>query len=197
LETQDGFFGYFGYGSLVNRQTLQTDYVAARPARLCGWRRHWQARPGELAPDGQRIAMLSVHRRAGAHIDGLLIVDRLGNLPALDQREAHYDRVLLSADEAAVLAEASFETFVYVARATPQQPDARLLQSYLDAVMAGFLREHGEAGLAAFLETTDGFEREIICDRSRPLYPRAVELPAALAAWFDKLLAAVGVRFAA
>ena len=35
---------YFGYGSLVNRTTLRTDYVAAQPVRLNGWRRCWRPR---------------------------------------------------------------------------------------------------------------------------------------------------------
>jgi len=64
-----------------------------------------------------------------------------------------------------------------------------ILQSYLDAVMLGFLQEHGEGGLARFLAETHAFDLPIHADRNSPIYPRAVALEAPLSARFDTLLA--------
>ncbi len=191
--------GYFGYGSLVNRQTLRTNYVEAHKARLSGWRRHWQARPGDIAPDGGRIALLSVHRDLETTIDGLMIIDKGAHLPLVDAREAHYDRVALEAHHIDLSAQAVpvDEAYVYVARQATTGGALRLLQSYLDAVMAGFLGEHGEEGLNSFLQTTDGFDKDMICDRHRPIYPRSVVLAPATAEKFDMLLTKHGVRFLA
>ncbi|MEK1890750.1 MAG: gamma-glutamylcyclotransferase, partial [Phyllobacterium sp.] len=50
---------YFGYGSLVNRQTLRTEIVDAVPARLHGWRRLWRPRPDM---PGFPAALLSIRR---------------------------------------------------------------------------------------------------------------------------------------
>ena len=198
----DRLVGYFGYGSLVNRHTLRTLYVATRRARLSGWRRHWQGRGVEIAGDVGEIALLSVHRHPAAVISGMLVVDRAAHLPEIDLRERHYDRVTLAAGELALHEAAPAggqspgQCHVYVAR--PELKcgrEPRLLQSYLDAVMAGFLAEYGEEGVREFVATTAGFDREAILDRHAPLYPRAVELPPATAKRFDALLVDAGVRF--
>ena len=90
-----GLIGYFGYGSLVNRDTHRTQIVDAFPARLSGWRRIWQ--PQE---DGQFTdqPLLTVFPHLETHIDGLLVIDKAENLAAVDQREINYDRVEISAD---------------------------------------------------------------------------------------------------
>lgn len=118
---------YFGYGSLVNLNTLQTGYVSAHPATLRGWRRHWQARrntevstgvaSGSVTPEQAAwagsigragfqasisphdLALLSVHRDPACTIGGMLVVDRAENLPALDERERLYDRVAISRND--------------------------------------------------------------------------------------------------
>ena len=83
--------GYFGYGSLVNRETLSTRFVAAYPARLAGWRRHWQSRGLDRSSSGE-IALLSVHQESASQLDGMLIIDRADHLEEVDRREARYDR---------------------------------------------------------------------------------------------------------
>lgn len=190
--------GYFGYGSLVNKQTLRTRYISAHPASLKGWRRHWQSYPGE----GVERALLSIHEHPETIISGMLVIDRLENLPALDEREAFYRRVNLSAEDLILHDDGcdieQFHTgrlFVYVAQ---HHDDKRppLLQSYLDAVMAGFHKEFGDEGLEGFLKTTVGFDREIIPDRDAPLYPRAVSIDRNMAALFDASLRAIGAHFA-
>ena len=81
--------GYFGFGSLVNQDTLRTSYVDIVPAKLKGWRRHWQARTGPLSKE---VAMLSVHEDEQCDILGALVIDRSENLPSVDEREAGYTR---------------------------------------------------------------------------------------------------------
>jgi len=191
---------YFGYGSLVNRATLRTDIVDIIPARLVGWRRIWRPRPDM---PGFPAALLTVRREPGSVCDGVLIVDRAENLAAVDEREARYRRVRLEpleleislAREGAVAADVP----AYVYEADPGLPPHReppmILQSYLDAVMQGFLAVHGEEGLRRFLAETHGFaETPIRLDRENPAYPRAVSLLDAERALFETLYGEHGLR---
>jgi hypothetical protein len=198
---QDGIIAYFGYGSLVNRETLRTAFVDTRRARLKGWRRHWQSRGIDLAPaSADSVALLSVHPCPNCDLHGIVVFDRLAHLEEVDRREALYGRHRIPTggiefETQDAWAAAPEEIFVYVAD-QPADPgeDSKLLQSYLDAVMAGYLREFGEPGLRHFIETTIGFDREMICDRGQPLYPRSVEIDRGVARLFDRLLAEAGVR---
>ncbi|MCB1385791.1 MAG: gamma-glutamylcyclotransferase [Nitratireductor sp.] len=196
---EDRLIAYFGYGSLVNLATLKTSYVDATPAVLKGWRRHWQARPGDGVPER---ALLSIHRDAGCEIGGMVVIDRASSLPSLDLREMHYERVpvaigdlaVLDGTAAAMIAELpEQDRFVYVGRPMPPGLPP-LLQSYLHTVMDGFLSAHGEAGLAAFLDTTHGFERAMLADADAPFYTRMTAISKARRRRFDDLLVARGVR---
>lgn len=195
--------GYFGYGSLVNRGTLKTKYVATIPAHLKGWRRHWQSRGIDIIhPSGEQVALLSVHRHADCVVSGMLIIDRLENLGEVDLREQAYDRLPVNSSDLELPdngLEYSIpdELFVYVGKAKPE-PEVRpkLLQSYLDTVMAGYMAEFGHSGLGHFLETTTGFDRAVIADRENPHYPRAARPEPGIAAMFDELLLAKGAWFA-
>ncbi|MDJ0614842.1 MAG: gamma-glutamylcyclotransferase [Rhizobiaceae bacterium] len=187
--------GYFGFGSLVNKDTLRTSYVDVVPARLKGWRRHWQARTETLP---QKVALLSIHKEPACDILGLMVVDRLENLPLVDEREEGYSRVKLT--PANLVLPDTFSPpqtlYVYVADEVPEVvDDGCLLQSYLDAVMQGFHREHGKEGVQHFVDTTTKFDRPLICDRDNPLYPRSVTLDDGEADLFDRTLKSAGVRF--
>jgi hypothetical protein len=189
---------YFGYGSLVNRATLRTDIVEIVPARLLGWRRIWRPRPDM---PGFPAALLTVRREPGAFCDGVLIVDRAENLAAVDAREARYRRVRLETAEIEHPEARAIAIPAYVYEADPELPPHReppvILQSYLDAVMQGFLNMHGEAGLRRFLAETHGFaEVPIRPDRETPAYPRAVTLSEAERLLFDTLYGEQGLRLA-
>ncbi len=190
-----GLVGYFGFGSLVNRHTLRTAYVDTFPATLIGWRRHWQARTETLP---QKIALLSVHRDPECEIRGMIVVDRLENLPAVDEREAGYTRVKLQANNLKFDARSHVpdDLYVYVADEVPDvMDDGALLQSYLDAVMQGFHLEYGEEGVRHFVETTAKFERPMIKDRASPFYPRSVSVSTEEAELYDRELKRIGVVF--
>ncbi len=170
---------FFGYGSLVNRATH--DYPGARPARLTGWRRVWVHT--SLRP----VAFLSVHPGAGA-IMGLLADVPGGNWAALDAREAAYARHAVTAEGPAGPEDAQ----VYAVPAGSGQPPRGahpILQSYLDCVVQGFLREFGPDGAADFFASTDGWDAPILNDRATPIYPRAQALTHDERAFVDAALA--------
>ncbi|HMF67230.1 MAG TPA: hypothetical protein VK602_06430, partial [Phyllobacterium sp.] len=66
---------------------------------------------------------------------------------------------------------------------------------YLDAVMQGFLVEHGEEGLRHFVFKTAYFNTPIYKDRPSPTYPHAVKLSDKEIDMFDRLLAEIGANF--
>lgn len=183
---------YFGYGSLVNAATHRTAIVRATPTRLQGWRRTWRPRPDM---PGFPAALLTVRPDTSAACDGLLIYDRADNLAAIDAREARYRRVKLAPDALQRVDghPADCPIWLYVAddALPPHREPPRILQSYLDAVMQGFLAVHGDAGLERFLAETDAFHTPIHRDRHQPIYPRSVMLTDRERELFDRLVAGI------
>ncbi len=185
---------YFGYGSLVNRDTLRTKFLGIRAAQVRGWRRFWLYR-GEGT-----LALLSVRRDSEAAIDGVVVYDRADQLAAVDARECDYDRRLVQPPDLVIRPDAPVRTpvYLYEGRRDREITEARrapILQSYLDAVMQGFLAVHGESGLERFVAETEGFETTILRDRDAPRYPRSVALRPGEVERFDALLAARGAIF--
>ncbi len=180
---------FFGYGSLVNRQTHT--YADARPAQLSGWTRAWHHT--DLRP----VAFLTVVPMAGSKIDGLIArVD--GSWADLDHRERAYDRIttenvthdLPHAPDIAVYAIPEGKH----GKPTRAHP---VLLSYIDTVIKGFLTEFGEAGVARFFETTQGWDAPVAEDRAQPIYPRHTPLSAWERGLVDRHLADLGCRFCA
>lgn len=171
---------YFGYGSLVNLNSLRTPYISAHRATLKGWQRIWLSRPEEAGSFASiaDLAFLSVTPSLENEIDGMLITDHLSSLPALDERESLYSRVELNAEHLYLHDDTmnTTEEFLYVADKHPANHNARILRSYLDVVMQGYLHHYGMEGLSRFFTTTQNFDLEIHEDRDRPLYPRATRL---------------------
>lgn len=185
--------GYFGFGSLVNRHTLRTSYVDIVPASLKGYSRHWQARSKTF---DNPVSLLSIHEDETTVIKGVIVLDLLENLPLVDEREAGYTRHQLDHSQLELPNEVSLpdELYVYIANEEEgASDDGALLQSYLDAVMQGFRNEYGNDGVSHFVNTTKGFERNILLDRSAPLYPRDVKLCEEEISLFDNELRRVGV----
>ncbi len=177
MTAYDGLVGYFGYGSLVNPNTLRTDYVDIVPATLKGWRRHWQS---SVAEPEREIAMLSIHRAPHIDIHGMIVLDREENLPLVDEREIGYERDSNCPAEDVVLGRDVVlpdRLYVYVGLEDgANRETGHLLQSYLDAVLQGFALEYGDDGVHHFVETTTGFDRHLVSDRHAPQYPRSVRL---------------------
>lgn len=163
---------FFGYGSLVNRDTHAFDGV--HPAQLRGWRRIW--RHTQL----REVAYLTVVPDPDAEIDGLIAEVPEADWAALDIREGAYDRVPAAHQVNHALSHAP-QIVVYAIpegkHGTPSTSGPVLL-SYIDVVVQGYLREFGEEGAIRFFDTTHGWEAPVLADRQAPLYPRHCQLNA-------------------
>ena len=69
----------------------------------------------------------------------------------------------------------------------------RILRSYLDAVLQGFLTHFGEDGVLRFVRETDNWEIGVADDRAAPIYPRSVELSRDESVYFDNVLDNAGI----
>lgn len=179
---------FFGYGSLVNRATH--DFPVPQRARLKGWRRAW--RHTDLRP----VAFLTAIPDPAAEIDGLIAHVPHDDWDALDQREWAYDRIAVT-DRVAHPLRHDIDIAVYAvpeARHTAPTDTYPILLSYLDVVIQGYLREFGEAGVARFLATTEGWEAPILNDRAEPRYPRHQPLRSDETALVDDCLNTVSAR---
>ena len=155
---------FFGYGSLVNRQTH--DYPHLTPARVRGWRRMWQ--PSPLRP----VAFLSVVTAPGEWVLGAIAQVPGADWQALDIREAAYQRRPVSKLATEHSVDGADVQIYAVETPTAASPDQPILLSYIDAVIQGFLAEHGPKGAEEFFETTVGWETPVRNDRYAPEYPR-------------------------
>ncbi|MEQ6204606.1 gamma-glutamylcyclotransferase family protein [Sulfitobacter sp. HNIBRBA2951] len=173
---------FFGYGSLVNRDTHS--YTAASRARLAGWRRRW------VYTESRGLAFLSVVPDAHTSIDGLIAEVPNADWAALDAREYGYERIASGdsvthpRDAATQVSHYSVPQHTWVAGA-----DQHILLSYLDVVVQGYLREFGAGGVAEFFATTDGWDTTVLNDRAAPRYPRAQSLSTQETALVDQHMA--------
>ena len=179
---------FFGYGSLVNRETH--DFAQTHCARLRGWRRGW--RHTSLRP----VAYLTVVPDATTEIDGLIAAVPGHDWAALDERERAYDRVAAAHQVSHALPHLP-EIALYTipeGRHDPATETHPALLSYIDVVVQGYLREFGEAGAQHFFDTTDGWDAPVLDDRADPVYPRHRRLTADERAFVDDQLHARDIR---
>lgn len=178
---------FFGYGSLVNRATH--GYARAYRARLRGWRRAWRFTAHREGP------FLTAVPCPATEIEGLVAAVPGGDWRALDLREEGYER-LPAGPALRVEGPMPAATMIYAVPdgdAVASAGKAPILLSYVDVVLQGYLREFGEAGVARFIATTDGWEAPILNDRAAPRYPRHQPLDEAERRFFDGQLATLGV----
>ncbi len=181
---------YFGYGSLVNRNTRPHGEEAIN-VTLKGWRRVWNHRVTNI--DARHACTsLSIERAQGV-INGVLVRIPYAQLADLDAREYGYERLTLSAEDF-VLPEGLEVDEIQIYRSLPANRhladgEHPVMQSYVDCVMAGYQARFGDGGLLDLLDTTRGWEQPTMNDRDDPTYPRSVELPVEQHRYFDTLLA--------
>ncbi|WP_420860477.1 gamma-glutamylcyclotransferase [Algirhabdus cladophorae] len=147
---------FFGFGSLVNTRTHS--YPDPQNSKIDGWARVWRK---TVLRD---IAFLSVEPSPASQLWGLSARVPDGNWADLDLRETGYKRLQITANTAIYIVD---ETIL------DPKPRGKILLSYLDVVIQGYLDRFGPEGPAHFFETTQGWDHEIIDDRSKPIYPRA------------------------
>ena len=174
---------FFGYGSLVNRQTHT--YPDPHPARLAGWRRAW------VKTSNRDLVFLSVVEDPETTIDGLIAAVPGADWQALDAREKGYARVSSGGAVTHPIVPSPDIAHYAVPPEHFVTGDHAILLSYLDVVVQGFLREFGESGVARFFETTDGWDTPVIDDRAAPRYVRHQALSEAERALVDDHLAGV------
>lgn len=184
------WINYFGYGSLVNRDTRPDGEVATN-VTLKGWGRVWNHRVTNI--DARKACTSLSVEEAESSIDGVLVRIPRSELDALDAREFGYERMSLAATDFVLPEEIQVET-IYVYRSLQKNrhladSEHPVTQSYVDCVMAGYLNRFGEDGLQQLLRTTRGWHLPTLFDRSEPTYPRSVKLPVEQYEYFDSLLA--------
>lgn len=180
---QDAYF--FGYGSLVNRQTH--DYSDAKPATIKGWRREWRR------SHAYGRTFLSAVRDPDGRIGGLIARVPKGDWAALDKREAGYSRHDVASTEILTPHVARPQIYAIAPEASVMPCENYPIRlSYLDVVIAGFLQEFGPDGVADFFVSTTGWS-VVANDRKRPLYARAVPVGREVEALVDAYLAAHNV----
>ncbi|WOI55789.1 gamma-glutamylcyclotransferase family protein [Palleronia sp. LCG004] len=174
---------FFGYGSLVN-----VGSHAYRPTVrgvLPGWRRRWRAT--HLRP----AAFLTAARDPDVEIEGLIAPVPGADWAALDLREGGYDRLEAAGLRHDLGRDAHVAVYAIPESMDPADGPCPILLSYLDVVVKGYLDEFGEAGVARFMETTDGWETPAADDRDAPLYPRAQDVGGDVRTlvddWLDRL----------
>jgi hypothetical protein len=178
---------FFGYGSLVNRQTHV--YSDAHHAQLKGWRRAW------VRTAVRDLVFLSVVEDETCEIDGLIAAVPDADWVALDAREAGYARQSSGNAVKHTLEHAPDIAHYAVPPSTTGVPgDHAIILSYLDVVVQGFLREFGEEGVQRFFDTTDGWDTPVLNDRAAPRYPRAQALEPAETALVDHHLTRLSAR---
>ena len=187
------WISYFGYGSLVNRDTRPAGEVAHR-ARLNGWRRVWEHRVrATSARSGcTSLSVTSDAQSATASIEGVVVKLHRDELAELDEREAGYERMELPAQLFDLPPHLNLKS-VMVYRSLPENrhrsdEDHPVLQSYVDCVLAGYHRTFAEPGMRAFMSTTQGWEGALFNDRAAPRYPRYVDIDQYWRATFDKII---------
>jgi cation transport protein ChaC len=184
---------YFGYGSLVNRDTRPAGEFS-EPATLKGWRRVWENRTADSERSQQctSLTIEELENPSMGSVDGVVARMPVSELPQLDKREAGYDRLKLPADQFELTDGVETE-FVYVYQsAIPNRfladEEHPILQSYIDCVLAGYLTLFERSGMQAMIESTRGWDRPVMNDRTAPHYPRAVEIDADLQLLIDQML---------
>jgi len=187
------WISYFGYGSLVNRDTRPVGEVAHR-ACLRGWQRVWEHRVVACS-SRQGCTSLSIEPdscSANSAIEGVVVSIHRSALRHLDERESGYERLELPATAFDLPDNLEMDS-VMVYRSRPENRKAAdldhpVLQSYIDCVLAGYHQNFDEASMQAFVASTRGWERAIFNDRNAPRYPRWVEVAADRQMHFDTLV---------
>ncbi|MEM1360288.1 MAG: gamma-glutamylcyclotransferase family protein [Pseudomonadota bacterium] len=175
----------FGYGSLVNRRSHAAPQ--AHPARLRGWQREWCQTSLRPTP------FLSVRPSADHEVLGLIAEVAQEDWQALDEREAAYERHQVAVDDHGLDPSPHTQVYAICPDLKATTADGPILLSYLDVVVQGYLHVFGEDGAKAFFDTTAGWDRPVLNDRSAPRYSRHQVLAPEEIALVDNGLKALSV----
>ncbi len=171
---QHELFGVFGYGSLVNLNTLKADIVT-RKCNLLHWRREWK-HIIKYQSYGQ-VCGLTATSDANNSIDGLLQLCTEDELQKLDKREQGYHRILIDVNDILCDDLPALEgLFIYTSDRQYYGDGSQaypIWYSYLETVILGYWQVFGEDGVNKFITSTHGWSTPILDDRNEKIYPRA------------------------
>ena len=172
----------FGYGSLINRESLlytlkAHEFGEVVVGRIGDFHRSWSNRVYARGRTG-----LGVRREPGGSVNGAAI-EMLASLAPIDAREAGYERVLVEHQDLV-----DGDLWVYtIANSARPSPEFPITLSYLECVLAGCLQV-GEAFALEFIERTGQWEAPLWNDRADRQYPRWTPLDGETLATIDRLL---------
>lgn len=156
----------FGFGSLVNKNSIQSSILAMKNSKILGYKRRW-IEPFTVQGTVYR-ALGVVESGPFDFVHGVTIFVPKTTLQHLYTREASYRRLVVDAvDEYGNI---DYATTFETREAAPDE--ARIPISYVATVAEGFVDQYGANGLDKFIDNTDGWEHGIIDDSDDPVYPR-------------------------
>ena len=164
----------FAYGGLILAESRSMTLGAASvamPVMLDGFERFW----GFAAP-AYGLTSLSLRMNQGKKCAGVLFPITAPQLALLDVREEGYERVMVAAQDINPLAPLfggiNGRIFTYIAE-TENAPSTTnpIVQSEVDAILTGCLREHGEPFAREVVQTTSGWQGPWLNDRQAPRFP--------------------------
>ncbi|MCA9998936.1 MAG: gamma-glutamylcyclotransferase [Anaerolineales bacterium] len=164
----------FAYGGLILAESRAMTLGAASEATaviLNGFERFW----GFAAP-AYGLTSLSLRINQDKKCAGVLFPITAPQLALLDVREEGYERVMVAAQDINPLAPLfggiNGRIFTYIAE-TENAPSTTnpIVQSEVDAILTGCLREHGEPFAREVVQTTSGWQGSWLNDRQAPRFP--------------------------
>ena len=198
----------FGYGSLVNADTLRRKDVSVMEARLPGWERVWSHRIHHADPRTKELRYplaLSIRPRSSVTIWGVALCGLSQDEAAtVRSRELYYDTVEVTLETRGARAEPwrPMQAYTYVspegwqgAAEVAAAAKYEIWRSYVHVVLKGFADFYQEPGLHHFMETTSGWHAPYLEDHP-PRYPRRalVDIAASQEEKFNELVHTAIVR---
>lgn len=167
----------FGYGSLINSisRTVTGETGAAVAVKINGVSRYWS----RISEDFGMSSVVVVKDSQG-QCNGVLVEVPESELPAFDQRERGYQRVLVDAGDVSFYqhsialddAESEINIWLYQAQQVVVPcTNHPVVFSYLDVILSGCL-EYSNEFCEDFVQLTKGWQHAMLNDRTAPRYPR-------------------------
>ena len=166
----------FGYGSLIlpeSRALTIGEHGQATPIIMKGVERSFS-----LVASQYGLTAVSLSLNPAARCTGVIFPVNDEQLMLLDKREEGYDRISMPMDFAEPLYKhPTLEgvVFAYAGQdsGAPTE-ECPIVQSYLDVILTGCIKEFGVDFANVFASTTNKWDHWLN-DRQKPRYPRALE----------------------
>ena len=141
------------------------------------------------------VLLSAVPADPSAKIQGLIAAVPNADWTALATRETGYQRVF-SDGKVSHEGDAAIDIAHYAVPKIDWRNGGNqtIRLSYLDVVVQGYHQQFGTDGVAAFFDTTDGWDTPILNDREAPHYPRSQILSHAETILVDQHMARIAAQ---